>query len=125
LISVGGREVIFSETLLCPFGEEIDLKVSVPNEEELWELRIRFSDDEKEEGKEGTPKPYMNFTVEKDVWIFNFANWNNSIGSTISTPAEIAESTGGQAITMLTEIAKLPGLHRAKIQIMIKERDNG
>lgn len=123
MISIGNRKILLSETILCPAEESIILQVRLPDEEELWKIKVIFSKGDKKFDNKNKPNPYMNYTTEDDVWILNFVNWENSLGATIIL-TEFAISTTGQPITMIAEIAKLTNLYRVNLQIMIKEKDN-
>lgn len=126
MIFIGNRRILFSETLLCPAEERINLNIPVPGEDEPWKIEIFFSHTEVSDvrNKKEKVKPAIHWTVEKEVWLINFENWNSPLGATLSTPSEIAISTNGYSLTLLAEVAKLTNLYRANIQIMTEESDN-
>lgn len=119
MISIGNRKVIFSETLLCPVEDSINIKVDIPNEEELWLIKINFTEE-----VEKDTKSHMNVLVENDLWILTFVNWTSSLGAIFTSPIEIARSIDDKPITILAEVAKLTGLYRINLQIMIDEAIN-
>lgn len=125
MIFIGNRKVLFSETVLCPESESINIKIKIPNEETLWDIQINFTEEEKKEGSKNKPQPHLNYRTEEDLWVLDFVNWTSSLGASFSTPAEIAVSVDDKPITLLAEVAKLAGgLYRANIQIMIEEGEN-
>lgn len=123
MITIGNLKVLLSETILCPFEESINFQVKLPDEEELWKIKVYFSTEEKKLDLNKKTNPYMNYTVENDIWILNFINWDSSLGATMNAP-EIAKSTSGQSISITAEVAKLTNLYRVNFQIMIEEKDN-
>ena len=125
MIKVGKRQVLFSATLLCPEGEEIEIEVPVPGETKPWKIKIVFSNKEQQDSDKSDLKPTLTWEIVEDNWILNFSNWNKTLGSAISKPAQIAETINNQPITLLAEVSKLTGLYRANIQLMLQEGENG
>ena len=121
MVSIGKRKVIFSEIVLCPEDERIELQVQVPGEEELWMIEVYFTEDEVKPGGGKSPKPNLSWVVEDEVWKFNFKNWHSSLGAAIAKPAEVAVSTGGLSIKMLANVAKISSLYRINFQFMVEE----
>jgi len=123
LITIGNRKVIFSETMLCPEDERIELQAQVPNEKEPWKMEVFFTVDEVKSGGE-PPKPNVRWDVEDDIWKFNFKNWNLPLGATISKPVEVAVTTSGHSIKFIAEITKINTLYRMNLQFMVEENAN-
>ncbi|WLE97248.1 MAG: hypothetical protein QTN59_00125 [Candidatus Electrothrix communis] len=125
MISIGNRQVIFLETLLCPIGEYIDLKVKIPSEKDLWRIRVRFSEVSVTIGEKNKVKekigPYMDAKEEDGLWVINFVNWSNRSGHSFDKPVEVGRDNNGNRISLLVSIAKLSTLYRIHMQIMVAE----
>ena len=123
MIKVGSRRIIFSETLLCPYDEVLDLKINVPKEADPWHIRVIFIEkgDSEDEVK---AKPRMLLEIENDIATIKFINWSNAFGATLTEPSRIATSEVGEPITLLAEVAKLTSLYRVHLQIMIEDNLN-
>jgi len=125
MIKIGNRTLIFSETVLCPFNEDLELDINVPNEDVPWVLRISFIESNKDASEE-EKKARMHLSDDDDgVARATFFNFKNALGSTLRNPVEVAKSDIGEPITMLAEVAKLPTAYRANLQFMIEEAKNG
>lgn len=117
MIRIGNREVIFSETLLCPLNDSIDIGVKLPDESSLWSIKILFTESPPIKGEK--TKPTLNYMEEAGVWTFTFDNWANTLGATIGNPVEIAQTSNNLPITLLAEVAKLTNVYRINLQLMI------
>lgn len=124
MIKIGNRTVIFSETMLCPIGENIGLELSVPDEDEAWCLSLIFTE-AKEDDSADDKIPRLRVHDDDGTAIITFHNWINNFGSSISQPYDIAIGHNGRPISILAEAAKLTGLYRVNLQIMMEDKPHG
>ncbi|HEB27120.1 hypothetical protein LCGC14_1970910 [marine sediment metagenome] len=77
---VGGKRIIFSELILCPAEEEVDICIPPMEGNAEWNIKFTFSADEKSKEK---VLPTISRQVEGDNWILNFTNWSSPSGATL------------------------------------------
>ena len=124
MIKIGNRKILLSETLLCPSNEEIEIELNVPNDNDSLIFKIIFIETEKDNDNDKNVTPEMVLNVEDGIGVLRFSNWDQTFGSTLSTPAQVASTDDGDEITILAEIAKLTNLYRINLQFMIEEKNN-
>ena len=113
-IKVGGKKVFFSEAILCPENESIEIFIDAFEGNADWNIKVLFS-----ENNDSEKKPNISTKLEGDLWILDFNNWKGASGTTLPTPWEFAATDDHKPIYMLAEVSKISSIYHVHLQLMV------
>lgn len=115
MITVGGRRVLDTSSIIVPMNEEAVVRCEFDEKDNVTVV-FSFSDLIDDEDKEN--KPSIRVTGGDDRSHVQFNNFNSSTGHTLGKPIKFAESDSGERITFMATVYKYRLAHRIQYQIM-------
>jgi hypothetical protein len=115
MVTIGGRELIQSFSLLIPKGEDAWLEFEAGS----WKIRLRvlFEYD--------TTNPHARFNLigKVDHAELSVINWNNALPYAIDTPAILGDNAGRKVVFLFTGYA-VGGLKRFDLSFFWEKKND-
>jgi hypothetical protein len=113
-VRIANREIIQTNTLLIPQGEEVWIEVPIIG----WTLRVQlvFATDQ----QKGEPRITVE-AVEKHARI-TLLNWTNSLGTASLSPVQIATLSDGRKVFFMVWHAQTGKTSKVVVQFMLGDK---
>jgi hypothetical protein len=107
---IGGKEVILSQTLLIPDGEEATVETVV----EGWTVKIivHFIPN-------GSEKPTVEWITEDDFLRMTFKGWRSTLGGGSQKPLKLGETETKRPLEFMVYHMRSGKLNRLDLQLLL------
>ena len=116
MVKVGGKQIIFSDTIFAPEGQEIWIE-TVDLEGDPIKLLFEFKSDKGESGKE--VKSGVTINSENDYGKVNLINWDSPLGIVTEAMLIATDEEESVGVWLILNSAKIGNIRKLSMQLMV------
>jgi hypothetical protein len=115
--TISGNEIIYKTSLLIPHQQSASF--SLGKEGANIRVVVKFRDLPESKDESG-----LQIEGDGNTANLTFDNWNNQLGTALTTPAKMADLSNGNSLTFLATHWKIGNLDKVDFQFMQEPKKN-